>query len=170
MIKKTVILLVLYFFCSFTLLVCGEKNILPNLTNSQEPDPFFGPLEPEPLEKNTRSWSLLKKKVRSQSRAAKKFAGSSALLFVLSSLLKKFLEVSKLPHKNYLILAHLIFLLQYWFNQSNPTRNKNNRSIFILKFRSFFALQGKKKYRLSTLVSRLFNNLDATDPTKNWAI
>ena len=33
-----------YIFCSFTLLVCGEKNILPNLTNSQEP-------EPEPLKK-----------------------------------------------------------------------------------------------------------------------
>ena len=40
------------FFCSFTSLVFGEKNILPNLTNSQEPVPFFfGPLEPEPLEK-----------------------------------------------------------------------------------------------------------------------
>ena len=51
MVKKTIILLV-YIFCSFTLLVCGEKNILPNLTNSQEPEPvFFGPLEPEPLEK-----------------------------------------------------------------------------------------------------------------------
>ena len=40
MVKKTIILLVLY-FCSFTLLVCGEKNILPNLTNSQEPEPGF---------------------------------------------------------------------------------------------------------------------------------
>ena len=28
-----------YIFCSFTLLVCGEKNILPNLTNSQKPEP-----------------------------------------------------------------------------------------------------------------------------------
>ena len=38
-----------YIFCSFTLLVSGENNILPNLTNSQEPEPvFFGPLEPEP--------------------------------------------------------------------------------------------------------------------------
>ena len=36
MIKKTIILLDLYFFCRFTLLVCGEKNILANLTNSQE--------------------------------------------------------------------------------------------------------------------------------------
>ena len=31
-------------FCSLTLLVGGEKNILPNLTNSQEPQPFFLPL------------------------------------------------------------------------------------------------------------------------------
>ena len=56
---------------SFTLLVSREKNILPNLTNSQEPEPvFFGPLEPEPLErKNTRSRSrgLLGKKIRSLS-------------------------------------------------------------------------------------------------------
>ena len=37
-----------YIFCSFTLLVCGEKNIFPNLTNSPEPG-FFGTLEPEPL-------------------------------------------------------------------------------------------------------------------------
>ena len=36
MIKKTIILLV---FCRFTLLVCWEKNILANLTNSQEPEP-----------------------------------------------------------------------------------------------------------------------------------
>ena len=29
----------LLYFCSFTLLVCGEKNILPNLNNSQEMEP-----------------------------------------------------------------------------------------------------------------------------------
>ena len=40
MVKKAIILLVLYFFCSFTILVCVEKNILPNLTNSQEPEPL----------------------------------------------------------------------------------------------------------------------------------
>ena len=53
------------FFCRFTLLVCGEKNILANLTNSQEPEPVvFGSLEPdpEPLEKKTRSRSRLGKK------------------------------------------------------------------------------------------------------------
>ena len=38
MIKKTIILLVI-FFCRFTILVCGEKNILANITNSQEPEP-----------------------------------------------------------------------------------------------------------------------------------
>ena len=30
-----------YIFCSFTLTDCGEKNILPNFTNSQEPEPVF---------------------------------------------------------------------------------------------------------------------------------
>ena len=40
MVKQTIIFLVLY-FCSFPLLVCGEKNILPNFTNSQEPEPGF---------------------------------------------------------------------------------------------------------------------------------
>ena len=51
MIKKTLILLDLYFL-QFTLLVCEEKNIFPNLTNSQEPEPgVFDSLEPEPLEK-----------------------------------------------------------------------------------------------------------------------
>ena len=53
-----------YIFGSFTLLVCGEKNILPNLTNSQEPEP-----EPEPLEKKSGAGA----------GAAKKLAGSSAL-------------------------------------------------------------------------------------------
>ena len=42
-------LLVLYFFYNSSL---GEKNILPNLTTSQEPELYaFDPLEPEPLEK-----------------------------------------------------------------------------------------------------------------------
>ena len=77
MVKKTIILLVLYFL-PFYLLVFGEKNILPNLTNSQEPEPvFIGPLEPEPLEKNTRSLSRLGKK--SGAGAVKKLAGSSVL-------------------------------------------------------------------------------------------
>ena len=71
MVKKKQLFYLFYIFCSFTLLVCGEKNILPNLTNSQEPEPepiFFGPLEPDPelLEKNTMSRS------QSRSRLGKK--------------------------------------------------------------------------------------------------
>ena len=51
-----------YFICFifivvFSLLVCGEKNILPNLTNSQEPEPLGKNQEPEPLKKKVRSWS-----------------------------------------------------------------------------------------------------------------
>ena len=86
MVKKTIILLVLY-FCSFTLLVNGEKSILPNLTNSQEPEP-----EPEPLEKKIQEAGTAWEKIRSRSRlkiksgtgagAAKKFAGSPALDFL----------------------------------------------------------------------------------------
>ena len=82
MVKKTIILLVLYFFSSFSLLVREEKNILPRSRvflapwsrsrskkipgagaaweKNQEP-------EPEPLEK------------KSGDGAAKKFAGSPAL-------------------------------------------------------------------------------------------
>ena len=59
MVKKTIILLDLYFLKFYLTSLSGEENILPNLINSQEPEPaFFGPLEPEPLEKNTRSRSL----------------------------------------------------------------------------------------------------------------
>ena len=64
-----------------TLVVCGEKNISPNLTNSKvsepEPEPnlqgaaFFCPLEPELLEKIMRSLSRLRKKLRSRSRLKK---------------------------------------------------------------------------------------------------
>ena len=100
MIKKTIILLVFIIFCHFTLLVCGEKNILANLTNSQEPEPVRArcfwllgagaraawkknqepELEPEPLGKKIRSRSRFKKK--SGAGATKKFAGSPALLFI----------------------------------------------------------------------------------------
>ena len=51
MVKKQ--LFYLYIFCSLTLLVYGEKNIFPNLTKSQEP---------EPLEKNSKIRSRLGKK------------------------------------------------------------------------------------------------------------
>ena len=74
MVKKTIILLVLYFFCSFTLLVCGEKNILPRSRSRvflapwsrsrsrSKKIPGAGAAweknqEPEPLEKKVRSRS-----------------------------------------------------------------------------------------------------------------
>ena len=98
MIKKQLFYLFYNFFCRFTLLVCGEKNILANLTNSQEPEPepvgagCFWLLgagagaawkkigagagaaweknqEPEPLEKKSGAGA----------GAAKKFSGSPAL-------------------------------------------------------------------------------------------
>ena len=70
MVKKTIIF-VLYFF-KFYLTSFEEKNILPNLTNSQGPElVFFGPLEPEP--------ELLKKNIRSRSRLGEKSgAGAGA--------------------------------------------------------------------------------------------
>ena len=49
MIKKTIILLVLYFFAVLPYdLVCGEKNILANLTNSQEPEQLKNLPAPQP--------------------------------------------------------------------------------------------------------------------------
>ena len=49
---KTQLFYLFYISFSFTV-VCGLKNISPNLINSQEPEPHvFGPLEPEPLKKN----------------------------------------------------------------------------------------------------------------------
>ena len=70
--KKTIFYL-FYIFCCFTLPVCGEKNILPNLTNRQEPElVFFGPLEPEPLGKNYQEPEPLGKKIRSRSHLKKK--------------------------------------------------------------------------------------------------
>ena len=66
MTKKTIILLVFIFFCSFTLLVCGEKNIFPNLTNSQEPEPVGAGA----AWKKTRSRSRLGKKSRAGAGAA----------------------------------------------------------------------------------------------------
>ena len=105
MIKK--IILLVDIVCSFTLLVCGKKNILPNLTNSQEAEPepgVFGSLEPEPLEKKPgagagAAWEKnqepepepepLEKKVRSRSN--KKFASSPALNLIVDSNVNKLL-------------------------------------------------------------------------------
>ena len=74
-----------YFFCSFTLLVCGEKNILPRSRSRVFLAPWsrsrwkkkYQEPEPEPLWKKIRSRSRVKKK--SGAGAAKKFAGSPAL-------------------------------------------------------------------------------------------
>ena len=79
-----------YIFCSFTLLVCGKKNIFSNLTNSQElgvlgslePEPLEKKQEPEPIGKKIRS--RLKKKSGAGDGAAKKFAGSTALKNIVS--------------------------------------------------------------------------------------
>ena len=76
MIKKRLFYL-FYIFLQFYLTSLRGKNILPKLTNSQEPEPgVFGSLEPEPLEKKTKGRSRLgknlepeplEKKVRSRS-------------------------------------------------------------------------------------------------------
>ena len=97
MIKKTIILLVLYFFAVLPYQFVGKRIFWQ--TNIQEPEPgVFGSLEPEPepLEKNqepgplwekissqSRSRRRLKKKSKAGARAgaAKKFAGSPALLY-----------------------------------------------------------------------------------------
>ena len=82
-----------YIFCSFTLLVCGEKNILLNLNSTQEPEPgVFGSLEPEPLEKNQEpETEPLGKKIRSRSRSRlkKKSGAGAAKKFAVSPALKK---------------------------------------------------------------------------------
>ena len=108
-----------YIFCSFTLLVCGEKNILPNWTNSQEPElGVFGYLEPEPLEKKQKPEPLGKKnqepesepleKKKSGAEAAKKFAGSPAL-----KIRKSLPKLSRLPDSS------MISILT--FSESWPT-------------------------------------------------
>ena len=68
--NKQLFYLFYIFFFSFTLRVCGEKNILPNLTNSQEPEPFFWPLGAGAVKKITRS--------QSQSRLGKKSGAGAA--------------------------------------------------------------------------------------------
>ena len=86
-----------FIFSSFTLLVCGEKNILPNLINSQEPRPVgagcFWLLgagagatwkknqEPQPLGKKIRSRSPLKKKSGAGAEAPKKLPAPQPSFF-----------------------------------------------------------------------------------------
>ena len=61
-----------FIFCSFTLLVCGEKTIFPRSRSRSELG-VFGPLEPEPepLEKKYQEPETepLGKKIRSRSRS-----------------------------------------------------------------------------------------------------
>ena len=74
MVKLTNILLVFIFFLQiYLILVCGEKNIMPNLTNSQE-------LEPDPLENKYQEPEPLEKKSGARAGAATKLAGSPALV------------------------------------------------------------------------------------------
>ena len=89
MVKKNIILLVLYFLQFYISNLWG-KNISPNWTNSQEPEPHvLGPLEPETLEKiNIRSQSRLGKNQQPErlekkagAGAAKKLSGFPALYF-----------------------------------------------------------------------------------------
>ena len=68
------------FFCSFTSLVCGEKNILPRSRSRSEPG-VFDPLEPEPLEKKYQEPETEPLEKKSGAGAAKKFAGSPALAY-----------------------------------------------------------------------------------------
>jgi len=51
----------LYISCSFTLVVCGGKNISPNFTDSQEPEPHAKKQEPEPLGKKSVAGAAKKK-------------------------------------------------------------------------------------------------------------
>ena len=90
MLKKKQLFYLFYIFCSFALLVCGEENILPNLTNSRV---FLAPWswsrlkkkqEPGPLGEKIRSRSHVKKK--SVAGAAKKFASSPALVKIMQIL------------------------------------------------------------------------------------
>ena len=93
MVKKQLLYL-FYIFCRFTLLVFGEKNILPNVTNSQEQESGF--LAPW-------SWSRSRSKkipgagaawgknqepepdpIEKKAGAAKKFAGSQTLATQIS--------------------------------------------------------------------------------------
>ena len=70
MIKRNNYFTCFIFFCRFTLLVCGEKNILANLTNSQEPVDAgcFWLLGAGATWKKNRSRSRFLKKIRSRSR------------------------------------------------------------------------------------------------------
>ena len=70
--------LVLYFLQFYISSLRGKKNILPNYTNSREPEPHV--LKPAPLEKKYHEPELEPLGKKSGARAAKKLPGSSALV------------------------------------------------------------------------------------------
>ena len=77
MVKKTIILLVLYFL-QFYLTSLRGREFLPNLTNSQEAEPvLFGPLEPEPLEKKIPGAGAVWEKNQEPEPLEKKVGGRS---------------------------------------------------------------------------------------------
>ena len=77
MVKKKQLFCLFHIFCSFTLLVCVEKNIFPNLTTCQEPElVFLAPWSQSCLKKipgagaaweKNQELEPLEKKVRSRS-------------------------------------------------------------------------------------------------------
>ena len=94
MLNKQLFYLFFFYFLQFYLTsLRGKEYFWPNLTNSQEQEPFFWPLEqqpeveplekkyqePEPLGKKIRSWSRNRLRKKSGAGAAKKLAGSPAM-------------------------------------------------------------------------------------------
>ena len=75
MIKKTIILLVLYLFQFYLTSLRGKEYF------AKEPEPgVFGPLEPEPLEKKYQEPEPLGKKIRSRSCLNKRPGAGAANL------------------------------------------------------------------------------------------
>ena len=126
-------------FCRFTLLVCEKKNILANLTNSQEPEPepvgagCFWLLgagaareknqEPEPLEKKSGAGAGAAKKLAGSpaldlthtctSLSKKRFSGM-IILFLLIALIPMIFKLKVAKGKMY--LYHILLILNIFFS------------------------------------------------------
>ena len=136
MVKNTII----YFFyisCSFTLVVCWEKYISPNLTNSQEPEPerqgaacfwLLGAGAGAACKKlKSRSRSRLKKKKRGARAGKNQPAPQPSLVQMKSSnhsWLRFFFLIFQSQNKIYSVIAKFdslnffpnqMFLLNFWF-------------------------------------------------------
>ena len=88
MVKKTIFLLVLSFFLQFYLTsLQGKEYFAKERSRSRSESGVFGTLEPEPepLKKSTRSRSRSRLGKKSGAGAAKKFAGSPALIFFVAN-------------------------------------------------------------------------------------